>query len=128
MKRPILVLTVLLCFIGSLESKQTNPPKIPLENTFVDLSAYSSSKDETDSTPFEGACGYTVAEYSIAITRDLELLGFECNTIVYIFGQGVYFVNDRMNRRKSGQFDLWKGSKKKALEFGLKKAFYLKLT
>ncbi|MDP3963470.1 MAG: hypothetical protein Q8Q39_03160 [bacterium] len=81
------------------------------------LTAYSSSPDETDSTPFITAMG-TRTRDGVVATNDLPF-----NTRVRIpayFGDKEFVVEDRMNRRYTGRqyLDLWMPSKSQALRFG----------
>ena len=81
------------------------------------ITAYSSSVDETDSTPFIMANGQRVFYGAIACPRR-----YPFGTIVR--GLGIDMVcADRMNIRYTGdEFDIWLPSKKEAQEFGKIKA------
>lgn len=94
--------------------------------------AYSSSPDETDATPFLTAAGTRTRPGVVAVSRDLEALGLVFGTRVVITevrGAGcgerarevvgrVLVVEDRMHRRKRRQLDVWMPSKAEALAFG----------
>lgn len=85
--------------------------------TLVDMwiTAYSSSEDETDGTPFTTAIG-TPTRDGVAATNMLPL-----GTLVRIpehFGKKVFVVEDRMHPRKRWVLDVWMSSKEKAKEFG----------
>ena len=82
------------------------------------LTAYSSSIDETDDTPFITAWG-TRTRNGVAASNDLP---FGTRTrIPGVFGEKVFAVEDRMNKRYTGRnyLDLWMPSKGEALRFGL---------
>ncbi len=83
----------------------------------VIVTAYSSTPEETDSSPFITAAGTTVREGIIAN----NLLPF--GTIVRlpeIYGDRLFVVEDRMNRQKSTRhFDIWFPSSQEALNFGV---------
>lgn len=83
----------------------------------VTLTAYSPSREETDSTPNETAIlEKPVPGWTCAVSRDLlDYLGKK----VYIFGHGIYEINDLMNQRYKRRIDLCMG-KKEAIEFGKK--------
>jgi len=91
------------------------PPKV----VTCTITAYTTSEDETDSTPnltatmVEPTCGWTVA-----VSRDLiTWLGGR----VYIPGRGVRKVEDLMAPRWHLRIDILMPTKEMALEFGVKK-------
>lgn len=93
------------------EEEELEPPRV------VDMwvTAYSSSKDETDSTPHVTAIG-TKTRDGIAATNM-----FPIGTLVRIpkfFGDKVFVIEDRMHPRKQWVLDVWMGSKAEAKEFG----------
>jgi 3D (Asp-Asp-Asp) domain-containing protein len=80
------------------------------------VTAYSSSPDETDDTPFTTANNTEVHDGVIAT----NLLPF--GTLVKIpdyFGDKVFMVEDRMHRRKTNFVDIWMPSKERAKNFGI---------
>lgn len=80
------------------------------------VTAYSSSVDETDSTPFITASGMTVRDGIIAT----NLLPFGTKvTIPSLFGNKIFTVEDRMARRLKDVIDIWMPSKTAALDFGV---------
>ncbi len=119
-------------FAGSIkadvefEAKKTNAsgaaattaPK-PAPTKRVWLTAYSSSVDETDDTPFITASGKAVRD-GIVATNGLAF-GTKIK-IPSVFGDKIFVVEDRMHRRKVGIVDIWMPSKKEALKFGAFKA------
>lgn len=80
----------------------------------AEVSAYTSSADETDDNPNENAMGNVPQDGSIACP-DRFIFG----TRVIISGKE-YVCDDRMNirYRKGNYFDIWHKSKKEAYEFG----------
>jgi len=91
--------------------------KIPVGSKVrvVQASAYSSTPDQTDSSPFITAKGTRVRDGIIAA----NFLPF--NTLVRIpeiFGDKVFVVEDRMNSRYSNHIDIWFPDRQSALEFG----------
>jgi len=77
-----------------------------------DVSAYSSSLDECDDTPYITASGDLVGEGIVAS----NCLPF--GTLVQI-GEEIYKIKDRMNKRyKNCEVDIWMPTKEEALEFG----------
>lgn len=86
----------------------------------VDVSAYTNRKQETDGTPNITATMDTVRpEYTVAVSHDLMyLLGHR----IYIYGLGVFVVQDLMNERWKMRVDIYfdKSRLQRALNFGVK--------
>jgi len=83
------------------------------------LTAYSSSVDETDDTPFITASGKRVRDGIVAT----NFLPFGTKIkIPKVFGDKIFVVEDRMHPRKVGIVDIWMPSKKEAIKFGSFKA------
>ena len=81
------------------------------------VTAYNSSPDQTDATPYLAAWNNPVYDGMIAVSRDLERLGLSRGVKVEI--DGVEFViDDRMHRRKKRQFDIWMEDKEDAENWG----------
>lgn len=114
---PLLILPSLSLKAPGFVHGETKPEK-PLELVEVVkvwVTAYSSSPDETDSTPLITAVGTDVRDGVIAA----NFLPF--GTLVKVpklFGDKVFVVEDRMNSRKNWIIDIWMPSKGKAIEFG----------
>lgn len=81
----------------------------------MDITGYSSSPDETDANPWLTAMN-TVPRFGIVATNDLPF-GTKIK-ISEIFGDQVFVVEDRMNRRFKNRLDIWFPSKLQALRFG----------
>lgn len=81
------------------------------------VTAYSSSMDETDSTPFITASGHNTHD-GIAAANFLPF-GTRIR-IPEIFGDKVFVVEDRMAQKHNGKVDIWFPSKNQALAFGRK--------
>ena len=75
------------------------------------VTAYSSTPEETDDTPFITASGLTVRD-GIVATNELAF-----GTLVKIDGR-VYEVQDRTNVRYHNLYDVWMPSKQEALDWG----------
>lgn len=81
----------------------------------VRASAYSSTPDQTDASPFITAKGTRVRDGIIAA----NFLPF--NTLVKIpdlYGDKVFVVEDRMNARYTNTIDIWFPDRQSALNFG----------
>lgn len=84
----------------------------------VPASAYSSTIDQTDRTPFITASGTHVREGVIAANF------LPIGTVVKIpelFGDKAFVVEDRMHSRYFYQIDIWFSTRNEAKNFGIKK-------
>lgn len=89
------------------------------QSRFAVITAYSSSLDETDSSPFITAAGTRTRDGIIAA----NFLNFGTRVkIPALYGEKVFVVEDRMAARNSGKVDIWMPSKSLAMQFGVKKA------
>lgn len=94
---------------------QSEAKKIEIIKTLI--TAYSSSVDETDSTPFITASGSYVRSGIIAA----NFLPFGATIrIPEIFGNQIFVVEDRLHERNGDRIDIWMPTEKEALEFGVK--------
>lgn len=83
----------------------------------VEASGYSSTPDQTDDSPFITASGTYVRDGIIAT----NILPFGTAVkIPAIFGNKIFVVEDRMNRRYQQNIDVWFPTREAALEFGRK--------
>ena len=84
----------------------------------VIITAYSSTPEETDDTPFITAAGTTVRDGIIA--NNLFPFGTKIR-IPELYGDKVFTVEDRMSSKKGYyHFDIWFSSKQAAKNFGAK--------
>lgn len=85
---------------------------------YITVTGYSSSYDETDDDPWVTAQG-TQTRFGIAASNDLPF-GTRIR-IPSLFGDQVFTIEDRMNRRYSGtgRIDVWLPSKLDAVFFGI---------
>ena len=85
------------------------------ENVIV--TAYSSTPDQTDSSPFITAMGSTVRDGIVAC----NFLKFGTKVkLPEMYGDKVFVVEDRMAKRNSHKVDVWMPSREQALKFGVK--------
>jgi 3D (Asp-Asp-Asp) domain-containing protein len=88
------------------------------ERIKVIITAYSSTPEETDDTPFITAAGTAVRDGIIA--NNLLPFGTKLR-IPDLYGDKVFVVEDRMNKKKGDyHFDIWFASKEEAKQFGVK--------
>ena len=102
-------------FLLALTSKpvEPEPPPALIEVVMAEITAYTSSPDETDDTPTLNASGTMPSYGSLACPRRYEL-----GTAFVIEGKR-YVCDDRMNIRYTNRFDIWMPSKAHAIEFGI---------
>jgi 3D (Asp-Asp-Asp) domain-containing protein len=85
----------------------------------VVATAYSSTRDQTDDTPFITANGTRV--YDGLIAANFLPFGTKVK-MPELFGDKVFTVNDRMNARyRRGRVDIWMTTREKAISFGAKR-------
>lgn len=82
------------------------------------VTAYTSTPEETDDTPFITAAMTNVRDGIVAA----NFLPFGTKIkIPKLFGEKIFTVEDRMHERKSNFVDIWMDSKNEAKEFGISK-------
>ena len=99
------------------ESSKEVVTKKPKTYTIL-ASAYSSTPDQTDSTPFITASGTYVRDGIIAANF------LPMGTVIRIpelYGNKTFVVEDRMNKRYTYKIDIWFPDRESALIFGVKK-------
>jgi len=80
------------------------------------VTAYSSTPEETDDTPFTTASMTRVRDGILAA----NFLEFGTRVqIPALFGDKVFVVEDRMHRRKTNFVDVWMPTKEDAINFGI---------
>jgi len=96
----------------------------------VTLTAYSSTPEQTDHTPFITASGAEVEDGVIAA----NFLDFGTEVMFpEVFGDKIFIVKDRMNRRKNKSLqhphwvDIWMAETTSAKKFGLKQNVLMKI-
>jgi len=96
-------------------------PKAPVRKTavkaryVVSVSAYSSTPDQTDDSPFITARNTYVRDGIVAT----NFLPFgTAIKIPDIYGDKIFIVEDRMNRRYVTNVDIWMADRDSALKFG----------
>lgn len=83
------------------------------------ITAYSSTPDQTDDTPFITASGYHVTDGVVAA----NFLPMHARIqIPKLFGDKIFVVKDRMHKRFSDRVDIWFPDRASAKNFGLRKA------
>ena len=95
--------------------------KIPQKTMYVTVSAYSSTKDQTDGNPFLTGLGTPVRDGIVAANF------LPIGTVVRFpdkFGEKIFVVEDRMHEKYGLQVDIWMSNQEEAKKFGIQ---YLKM-
>lgn len=88
----------------------------------VMATAYSSTVDQTDSSPCTTANGFNVCKHNQENVIAANFLPFGTRVrMPDMFGDRVFVVQDRMNARyRNGRVDIWMKTRTAALKFGVK--------
>ncbi len=120
---------IALCLLGIIMPKATEADyanninasyvaKETIKRIKVIATAYSSTPDQTDDTPFITASNKYVRDGIIA--NNMLPFGTKIR-IPDLYGEKVFVVEDRMNKRKSNyHIDIWFPTRELALKFGVK--------
>ena len=94
-------------------------PSCPvLKKRVVIVTAYSSTPDQTDNSPFITASGSYVRDGIVAA----NFLKFGTQVkFPRLYGDKVFVVEDRMALKNSHKIDIWMPTRDEAIEFGVKK-------
>lgn len=97
-----------------------NPPnkkQVMVSRMWLLITAYSSTPDQTDDTPFITASGTHVRDGVIAA----NFLPIGTNVrFPTMYGNKVFVVEDRMNSRYTYRVDIWMRTREEAKQFGLR--------
>jgi len=105
------------CTIAFNELTPADPADARYTTTRV-VTAYSSTPDQTDDTPFITANGTVVHDGIIAA----NWLKFGTRVrIPDMFGDKVFIVADRMNPRFDDRADIWMAERSDAVKFGIRR-------
>lgn len=86
--------------------------------TYVTVTSYSSTIDQTDDTPYITAWGTFVRDGVVA--ANFLPLGTRIRMPDY-FGDKVFIVEDRMNERYWRRIDIWQSTRDEAKQWGIKR-------
>ena len=96
--------------------------KVPKRTIWVTVTAYSSTPDQTDSTPCITANGFDLCDHNTENVVAANFLPFGSKIkMPDEFGEKVFMVQDRMNARYYYRVDIWMKSRQAARELGVKK-------
>lgn len=95
----------------------------------ITLTAYTSTVQECDDTPYFTASDQAVRPGIISVSNDLvKEMGLKFGQRVLIPGHGVFEVQDRMSPRLRRTVDIWMADRRVALLFGKQKGTLLWIT
>ena len=103
---------------GQALVQSTNPDTpVVVTQYWVPVTAYSSTPDQTDSTPFITASGTGVRDGVIAC----NFLRFGTKVrFPQLYGEKIFVVEDRMAVKNSHKMDIWFVNRDQARQFGIK--------
>jgi len=109
------------------ENLKINLPRKPIfrvRDTFQTIiTAYSSNVFECDNSPCITANGFNVCEHDVEDTVAINSLKLGTKIrIPSVFGNRVFIVRDRTNKRFQKRLDIWMKNRKDAIKFGVKRA------
>lgn len=119
----LIVLFLLLLGIIMMPASASKGAKGVLYSGTVIATAYNSEVGQTDSSPWTTASGTRCREGVIAANH----LPIGTKVMIEGFGNRVFTVEDRMNKRYNKRIDIWFKSRKDAIKFGVRKVKYLVL-
>lgn len=89
----------------------------------VSLTAYNSEVGQTDGDPCTTANGFNVCSHGKEDTVAANFLPFGTKIMIPdLFGDRVFVVRDRMNKRFSNKVDVWMLKRSDALKFGVRQS------
>lgn len=87
------------------------------------MTAYNSDPRQTDNTPCITANGFDVCKHGIEDTVAANFLKFGTKVMIpELFGDRVFIVRDRMNKRYPNRVDVWLKDYDDAIKFGVRVA------
>lgn len=87
------------------------------------MTAYNSEPGQTDNSPCITANGFNVCEHGEEDTIAANFLKFGTKVrIPELYGDRVFVVRDRMNKRYTSRVDIWMVNHSDAIKFGVKTA------
>ena len=104
-----------LAWQKSISEKNKDAERKPKMVRYITVTAYSSTVDQCDDSPFITANGKYV--YDGLVAANFLKFGTEVKFPEY-FGDKVFTVNDRMNKKHSDRIDVWMPTREQAVQFG----------
>lgn len=110
--------------VASSTPVKTKPKTIKVISTSNRvITAYNSDETQTDDDPCTTANGFNVCKSGQEDTIAANFLPFGAKVMIpELFGERVFVVRDRMNRRHADRVDVWMKDYDDAIHFGVKVA------
>jgi len=105
--------------ILALRAKPQTPPGTVTWTRMARITAYTSSPEETDDTPFITASGKYVRDGIVA--ANFLPMGTRIK-IPALYGDRIFVVEDRMHPKMVNGVDIWMNTKTEAFRFGVRHA------
>jgi len=104
------------------ESKPTSTVEtIILRESIHTMTAYNSEVGQTDDSPCITANGFNVCKHGIEDTIAANFLPMGAKIkIPELFGDRIFIVRDRMNKKHPNRVDVWMKDRHDAIQFGVK--------
>ncbi|MEI6529308.1 MAG: hypothetical protein WCN88_02825 [Candidatus Falkowbacteria bacterium] len=107
---------------SSTLATSTKAIKIVRESTHT-MTAYNSEAGQTDDSPCITANGFNVCEHGIEDTIAANFLPMGTKVkIPDLYGDRIFVVRDRMNKKHPNRVDVWMKNRSAAMQFGVKVA------
>lgn len=108
--------------ITFIKEEPRQPEVVVVSSGIHVMTAYNSEVAQTDDTPCITANGFDVCAHGIEDTIAANFLPFGTKVrIPDLFGDRIFVVRDRMNKRYPDRADVWMLSKADALKFGVRR-------
>ena len=102
--------------------EKTEPEIRVISSGVHTMTAYNSEVGQTDDSPCITANGFNVCEHGIEDTVAANFLPFGTKIrIPDLFGDRIFVVRDRMNRRYTDRVDIWMLERSDAIQFGVRR-------
>jgi len=102
-------------------SSDASSTKTIVNHGYHAMTAYTSEAAQTDASPCITANGFNVCVHGIEDTVAANFLPFGTKVrIPDMFGERIFIVRDRMNRRYPDRVDVWFKEKPAAMQFGIR--------
>jgi 3D (Asp-Asp-Asp) domain-containing protein len=113
----------ILIFENEKNTNEATEEQKVIRSSFHTITAYNSEAAQTDDSPCITANGFNVCEHGTEDTIAANFLKFGTKVrIPELFGDRVFVVRDRMNRRHADRVDVWMNNRQDALKFGIRVA------
>jgi 3D (Asp-Asp-Asp) domain-containing protein len=109
--------------IDQIEFIKSEPTITVVRTSTHVITAYNSEAAQTDASPCITANGYNVCKSGVEDTIAANFLKFGTKVqIPELFGDRVFVVRDRMNKKHPNRVDVWMKDRSDAVHFGVKTA------